>query len=210
MTNTKFFLSLIAAVSLSLPAVAQTSSTEAEAPKAEETTEDAGTTNELETAFPVAQEEGEIKVGQQYTRETFDDWEVRCIKAAEGTADTCGLYQLLKDGEGNGVAEFNLVALPKGGQAAGGVTFVTPLGTLLTAQTTMRVDSGKAKKYPFSWCERSGCVARFGLTNAELTSLKRGNVAKLTISSIAAPEKPIELDLSLKGVTAALNAVTPE
>lgn len=176
--------------------------TEAEAPAADATVPAA------DPNFPVASADdgGEVKDGQQYIKETFDDWQVRCIKGSEDTS--CGLYQLLTDEQGNSVAEFNLVALPAGGQAAGGVTFVSPLGTLLTAQVSMRVDSGQAKRYPYSWCEQSGCVSRFGLTDGEVTALKRGNKATIVIASVAAADKPITLNLSLKGVTAAWDSIS--
>lgn len=175
----------------------QSQSTEQNSEQSEETT----TADEV---FPTAQsDEGNAdgpKDGQQYILETSTDWQIRCIKGAE--AKTCTLYQLLKDENDNAVAEFNMQALPAGGQAVGGVTFISPLGTLLTAQATMRIDSGKARRYPFTWCEQSGCVARFGLTQAEVDAMKRGAAAVMTLVSVSAPETPISLNLSLSGFTA--------
>ena len=161
------------------------------------------------TEFPTAEEQAEatatVADGQEYVREVQGDWQVRCIKGQEDK--TCTLYQLLKDEAGNSVAEFNMVALPKGGKATAGITFISPLGTLLSSQVKMRIDQGKARSYAFNWCEKAGCVARFGLVDADVNALKRGSAATVTIQSIAS-DKPIPLKLSLTGVTAAWNSIS--
>lgn len=164
-------------------------------------------TKELDETFPVAADaKPEIKDGQEYRKAEFDDWAVNCIKGSE--PENCSLYQLLKDETGNPVAEFSMLALPKGGAAVAGVTFISPLGTLLTQKVAIRIDSGKTARYDFSWCEKGGCISRFGLTNADLAALKRGNAAKVTIASVASPDKPVALKLSLTGITAAWDSIS--
>ncbi|GLQ34436.1 invasion-associated locus B family protein [Amylibacter marinus] len=153
---------------------------------------------EGEDSFPVAPE------GGVYIREQHGEWEVRCVKEA---VEHCNLTQLLRGSEGNSVAEFNMEILPNGEQAAAGVTLVSPLGTLLTAQATMRIDGGKAKRYPFAWCENAGCVARFGLTKADVDAMKKGAKGSIVIVSVVDPQKPLDLALSLDGFTAAYNSV---
>ncbi|GHA42402.1 hypothetical protein GCM10008927_03580 [Amylibacter ulvae] len=194
---------------------AETPATEAPATPAESSPE-AGAEAEAAPAqdetFPVASDEaptdGEPQVGQEFVRETHGDWQVRCIKGDE--TDACSLYQLLNDSDGNSVAEFNVVALPKGSQAVAGVTFITPLGTLLPSGAKMRIDSGKVRSYEFSWCEKSGCISRFGLPNSEMNALKKGANAVMTITSVGAPDKPIPLAVSLSGITAAWDAIAPK
>ena len=88
---------------------------------------------------------GEPQVGQTYVADNFGDWEMRCIKSAEGK-DPCQLYQLLSDAEGNSVAEFSIFNLPAGQEAAAGATVVTPLETLLTAELRLKVDEGQARR----------------------------------------------------------------
>ncbi|MEM6618808.1 MAG: invasion associated locus B family protein [Pseudomonadota bacterium] len=159
--------------------------------------------------FPVAedQETDGPQEGQGYLKAEHGNWEVRCIRAPEGQAETCRLYYLLVDNEGASVAEFNLSALPNGGRAAAGVDVATPLGSLLTKDVTMQIDSGKANRYRYTWCDQLACYARFGLTQAESDGMKRGANAKVTVWSVAAPEEAIELQLSLTGFTAAWNDV---
>jgi invasion protein IalB len=157
----------------------------------------------LSTGTPV--QEGP-QVGDTYTAETFQAWEVRCIKA-NGGKDPCQLYQLLRDDEGNSVAEFSLFNLPEGGEAAAGATIITPLETLLTAQLRIGVDGGKGKLYPYSFCNAIGCFSRVGFTAADIDQFRKGNAAQVTIVPAAAPDETVDLTVSLSGFTAGWNAV---
>jgi invasion protein IalB len=150
--------------------------------------------------------EGEGGAGQQYVAETHGDWQLNCIKTEDGN-DPCQLYQLLKDADGNSVAEVNMIALPPGQEAVAGATLVTPLETLLSENIRIGVDGGKNKVYPFTFCAAIGCVARVGFTAEEIEQFKSGSKATLTIVPLAAPDKTVVLDLSLKGFTAGFEAV---
>ena len=140
-----------------------------------------------------------------YVRETHGAWEVRCVKLADN--ETCTLYQLLKDKNDISVAEINVEVLPLGNQASAGITLITPLGTSLAAQLGWHIDDEKIRQYPYGWCEQSGCVARFGLTQEDVTSMKKGANGKVYVVSIATPNEPFVLNLSLTGFTAAWNSV---
>ena len=142
------------------------------------------------------------QVGEPYEREVFGDWALRCIKAEEGARDPCNLYQLLVNEDGIAVAEFNLFPLPEGQRAAAGATVVVPLETLLTEQLTIAVDGANARRYPFTFCNRAGCVARIGFTQAEVDQFKRGSTATVRLVPAAAPEAEVVLDVSLTGFTA--------
>ena len=139
----------------------------------------------------------------EIVRETHGDWEVRCLP----NGSECFLYQLALDEDENPVAEFSLVALPAGEEAVAGVTVVTPLGTLLPAGIGLGVDGAEIGDYGFTFCSQVGCFARFGLSGEVVDRLKRGLTARLELVSIAAPEQPVTLDLSLTGFTAAYNSL---
>ena len=173
----------------------------------EEATTEAPAKNE---EFPVAEELAEPQVGDGYLREKQEAWEVRCIKAEEGETEECRLFNLIADKDGNAVAQLDMQALPKGGKAVAGVDIATPLGSLLTAQVIVKIDAGKAKRYPYTWCDQLGCYARFGMTSAEIAAMKKGAKAVVIISSVAAPDEPLNLELSLKGFTAAWAAIEPK
>lgn len=159
-----------------------------------------------EDAMGLSMGQQDAGVGQTYTREEHGDWEVRCIRT-DGGNDPCQLYQLLQDGDGNNVAEISIFPLPEGGQAVAGATIITPLETLLTAQISLRVDSGAVKRYPFSWCSTVGCFSRIGFTADEVSSFRRGAAATLTIRPVAAPDQTVDLKISLSGFTAGYDAV---
>ena len=141
-------------------------------------------------------------VGQQYISQEFGDWEMRCVKVPEGELEPCNLYQLLENDEGVAVAEFNLFRLPPGARAAAGATIVVPHETLLPQQLTLAVDGANARRYPFTFCNAGGCVARLGFTEAEVQQFRRGNVATVRLVPAADPNFEVVLDVSLTGFTA--------
>lgn len=145
--------------------------------------------------------DGEPEVGEPYIRDEFGDWALRCLRAAEGP-DPCQLYQLLMDEDDNAVAEISMFPLPDGGQAAAGATIVVPLETLLTEQLTISVDGQAPRRYPFTFCNRAGCVSRVGFTADEVNQFKQGARANLRIVPAAAPDQEVVLDISLIGFTA--------
>jgi invasion protein IalB len=148
----------------------------------------------------------EVAIGQPYVPTFFGDWAFRCLNAGPEQNDPCQLYQLLRDGDDNAVAEISLFPLAPGGQAAAGATIVVPLETLLTQQLTMSVDDGPSRRYPFTFCNAGGCVARVGFTQEEVNQFKRGNNATIRLVPAAAPEEEVILTVSLTGFTAALDA----
>ncbi|KNG93151.1 invasion associated locus B family protein [Pseudaestuariivita atlantica] len=194
------WLALVAGIALAGPALAQTTEGEGDAPAATNEV-DGGLSTPLSTGEEVT--EGP-RIGSTYVVEEIGDWTLQCLKAPEGQEDPCQLYQLLRDASGNAVAEVSIFRIPPGGQVEAGATFVVPLETLLTSQLTVSVDGGKAKRYPYSFCNQIGCYARVGLLGADVTSFKRGAKATVTLVPFAAPDQKVELDMSLSGFTAGL------
>ncbi|WP_322892400.1 MULTISPECIES: invasion associated locus B family protein [unclassified Yoonia] len=147
--------------------------------------------------------------GQIYVSDNFGDWELRCIRAPEGEEDRCNMYQLLENADDAPVAEFNLFRLPEGGQAVAGANVVVPLETLLTQQLTLAVDSGEARRYPFSFCNAAGCVARIGFTQTEVDAFRNGVSATLRVVPAASPDEEFLLTMSLSGFTAGFDTLDP-
>ncbi len=204
---------LLLALLLASPAIAQDTTTDETA--TEETAPAADPANGLSLGTPISDAQPaaieDLAPGQPYIRGQSGDWSYRCLKAPEGQTDPCQLYQLLKDGEGNDVAEFSIFPLQDSGRAAAGATIVAPLETLLTQQLTISVDGGNARRYPFTFCNTAGCVARVGFTQDEVNQFKRGNAATLRMVPAAAPDQEVELRVSLTGFTAGFDGLeTPE
>jgi invasion protein IalB len=188
-------------------AIAQTTETPAvETPPAADAAGPSDLSMGVDPNAPTLPTQAEAAVGSTYLAASFDKWEQRCVKTADG-ADPCQLYQLLLDKDGNSVAEISLFDLPAGGQAVAGASFMAPLETLLTANLKITVDTGKTRIYPFAYCTKVGCVARIGFTAEELAAFKKGVSGVLTIVPAAAPDKSVDLELTLKGFTAGFEAV---
>ncbi|MGB3176894.1 MAG: invasion associated locus B family protein [Albidovulum sp.] len=146
-------------------------------------------------------------IGEPYVSESHGDWQLRCIRTADGS-DPCQLYQLLKDkGTGDPISEISLVALPDGGDAAAGATIITPLETLLTQQMNISVDGGPTKRFPFTFCAEIGCVARVGFTKEDLAGFRKGKIAVISVVPVADPTRTVDVDISLAGFTAGFEAV---
>ncbi len=175
-----------------------------EAPATEETAETP--TDDAVEATGLSMGAPDTGVSQPYVKETYGDWELRCVQA-QGNREICQLYQLLRDDEGTSVAEFNLFPLPESQQAVAGANIVTPLETLLTANLRLAVDGGQAKVYPYSFCSQVGCFSRIGLTAGEVDAFRKGAAATVTIVPAAAPNETVQLSLSLSGFTAGFNAL---
>ena len=221
MTRTTSLLAALLALTLATAAPAQETTTpvtpapEAAAAPAPETPAAPATDAPAATDTPAAPAPDDLAlgkpvtddgVGSTYVEAKFGDWDQRCVRTADG-ANPCQLYQLLLDATKNPVAEFSVFGLPAGGQAVAGATAIVPLETLLTADVTLQVDGGAAKKYPFSWCSEIGCLSRIGFTAEELAALKKGSAASLTIVPVQAPEQKVVVTISLKGFTAGYDAV---
>lgn len=162
----------------------------------------------IETDLNMGEDAATPQIGQTYVRETEQDWEIQCVRVEEGNEEPCQMYQLMKDGDGNPVAEVSIFRLPTGGQAVAGATVVVPLETSLQAQLRISVDGNQGKRYPYSFCNPVGCFARIGLTESDVNSFKRGALATVTIVPFLAPDQKVELNMSLKGFTAGFDKST--
>ncbi len=169
---------------------------------AQEATENTDQDNGLSLGEEVQQAPREPQVGEPYLSEINGDWALRCLKAEEGQADPCQLYQLINDENGNSVAEISIFPIPNGGRAAAGATIVVPLETLLTEQLTLTIDGANSRRYPFTFCNSAGCVARVGFTQEEVNLFKRGNASNMRLVPAASPDSEVNLTISLTGFTA--------
>ena len=211
MTKPLFLLTTVASLAFAGFAFAQQTApaegaapAEAPTPSPDLSVLDTGeTVNEDGTAPQAAQ-----PTEDTYIRNTHGDWAVQCLRAPEGQPEPCQMYQLLKDGDGNNVAEISIVRLVNGGQVAAGGTFVVPLETLLTEKLGLRVDSGQAKRYDFSFCTTVGCYARVGFTAEDVAAFRRGNVGNVVIVPALAPDQRVQVTMSLSGFTAAYDEIS--
>ena len=203
---------LAALIALAGPLAAQENEA-ADAP-AEEAPETTDPLSDLNMGTPVHENGNpEPQPGDVYEREVSGDWTIRCVLQAEGP-EPCQMYQLLRDAEGNPVAEIGMFPIEGQPPAVAGANIVAPLETFLPSQLTLTVDGGTPRRYPFTFCSArpfspflsSGCVARVGFDEEAVNLFRRGASATLTMSPALAPEETVEVTISLIGFTAAFEA----
>ncbi len=210
---TKFLtaLPLCAALALFAPTYAISQTTTAEGVVTVTTDEDAAAPK-TEDLLSLGEElNASTPVGKPYTREVIGEWEMRCLKGEEGSTEEepCQMYQLMNDEQGVPVAEVSLFRLPSGGgKAIAGATIIVPLETSIPRQMTLAIDGGKARRYPYAFCNPIGCYVRLGLTADDIAAFKRGNEAVMTIVPALAPDQKLALKLSLSGFTASFDKVS--
>ena len=147
--------------------------------------------------------------GEIYLAGTKGDWNVRCVTGNPGEADRCEIQQLLFLNENTPIADISIFKLPEGEIAVAAANIMVPLETLLTKKFRFAFSEEIVKEYPYSFCNKNGCLVRLGLLEEDVEALKKGASSGLSISHISDPDASINLDLSLKGFTAAFEIIEP-
>ena len=147
--------------------------------------------------------------GEIYLAGSKGDWNVRCITGKPGETDRCEIQQLLFLNENTPVVDISIFKLPVGEVALAAANIMVPLETLLTKKFRFAFSEELIKEYPYSFCNKNGCLVRLGLLEEDLEALKTGLSSELSITHISDPEASINLDISLKGFTAAFEIIKP-
>ena len=72
-----------------------------------------------------------------------------------------------------------------------------PLETLLSVPLIIRYSETNAKQYPYTFCNKVGCVARIGFSQDDIDLMKAGDRAMMSITHIQQPDQAITLPMSL-------------
>tara|TARA_B100000700_G_C14745963_1_gene715236 strand:+ start:272 stop:838 length:567 start_codon:yes stop_codon:yes gene_type:complete len=147
------------------------------------------------------------EIGQPYIAEQFDSWALRCLRTND-PSDPCEMYQLMLNEQNQPMSEISIFRLPKDSVVAAGANVIVPLETLLTEPLTIKYNKDKIKQYPFTFCNKVGCIARIGFSNEEVELMKMGKSVQVTVFHISDTVNPITFSMSLKGFTAAYNNTT--
>ncbi|WP_050602491.1 invasion associated locus B family protein [Ruegeria sp. 6PALISEP08] len=161
-------------------------------------------TTEPETGLDLGQEGP--RVGEQFVREEFGDWDVSCIKAQAGE-DPCAVVQVLNGPAGDPIAEVSIGKLPEGGAAVAWANVIVPLETLLQAQLALSIDGAPRKLYNYHHCLPVGCVAQLGLSQGDIDAMKAGSKATFSLVPARVPDQVLEMDMSLSGFTSGYDAL---
>ncbi|ARE38401.1 Invasion associated family protein [Rhodovulum sp. P5] len=146
---------------------------------------------------------------EAYIKDTFQKWQVFCVKFPEGRED-CNMRQVIVDDNGGPVSSAELIPLPADAPSAALVEIGTPLNTLLSEDLRLAIDTADPKRYRFNFCTTRGCFARFPLEASEIRAMKAGREAKISIVILTGENKvsQVTIPLSLSGFTAAYDLVS--
>lgn len=129
--------------------------------------------------------------------QSYGDWKGTC----EGSE--CGVVQTVNNDKGQPVGQILIRKIKEANNAP--TLFVTvPLGVNLRAGMAFAVDGNELGVVPYDFCTEGGCNAAVPLEGDALAKIKAGNA--LQVAAFVG-DKQQTMGFSLKGVTAAINAL---
>ncbi len=154
---------------------------------------------------PVAAQEAASS--NEIVKATHGDWEIVCSTAQP---DICVMRQFGKNAEGKILIDIRIrtlegVTSPDGKTFPAAIQITTPLGTILRAGVTVKIDAGEPRTGAFEVCLPSGCVLRDPMSEEFLANLKAGNVANMSFKLLRLGG--LNVSISLKGFTKAFKAL---
>jgi len=143
--------------------------------------------------------------GNDVTTESFQDWEVRCQRNAEGPSP-CAMSQLITQPDSDQPLMQVILDYPP--QIDDPVmSFFVPLGVRLAPGLQFSVDNGEPVQFPYQVCQEQGCRADVPIESSMLQQLRSGNTA--TLSMISPRGERMDIDISLIGFTDASTRIAP-
>ena len=134
---------------------------------------------------------------------THGAWEIVCATAQ---ADLCVMRQFGKNAAGKIVIDVRIrklegIKTQDGKTLPAAIQITTPLGTILRAGVTVKVDAGEPRTGAFEVCVPGGCILRDPMSEEFLASLKAGKAANMTFNLLQLGT--VNVSISLKGFTKA-------
>lgn len=141
------------------------------------------------------------------TAQDFDDWRMVCETVEK--QQRCRAFQRLSIKQG-GNSQVMLIAsigyIEDGKSRVPTLRLTTPLGVILPAGLTVNVDKGEKENLPYHVCLPDGCMTEIGLSDKGIADMKKGR-AMHVVYRAAGIKQPVAVQVSLKGFTAAHNAL---
>ena len=140
------------------------------------------------------------------TEKKYQDWIYRCEPAQGDVPERCFIVQTIKDTE----SHRDLAQMARGyvpDQSDPVAIISLPLGIYLPPGIGLKVDEGEPVRVPVEVCDGGGCRTGITLKDPLRSSMKKGVTALILVQD--GSRQPAGLPISLKGFTAALNALQP-
>jgi invasion protein IalB len=152
------------------------------------------------TGISAEEPKGEA-AGEAATGQVFNDWGRRCEILTSTGEELCLIFQRLRLKENNQTVLYVTFGYPPLGSGPV-MVLTTPLGVSLIAGVQLRVDNeGEPLKVPYNLCVADGCRASLAVDEVLLAAMKQGD--KLKVAFADAQNKPLGLEVSLNGFSAA-------
>lgn len=133
----------------------------------------------------------------------FEDWAVQCQQPESADSEICVMFQRQVLDNGRTILMMTVRNDPNRPEPM--VMLQVPLGVLLQPGLSISVDDGEPVELDYALCNENGCITTFPLVDRIQDALKKGLAADVVI--ITADQQEVVVSVSLKGFTAALEAL---
>jgi invasion protein IalB len=152
----------------------------------------------LALGFLMALGTGEARA--QEAPQVFEHWSIACQMNQAGQRE-CLMYQdIIADGTDQSIMRVTVVKTPRSAMIV-----TTPLGVMLPQGLIVAIDQQEVSRMQYQICIEPGCRAQMDLTPEHVQRLKAGVGA--TVTMVGPTGQPLAVPVSLKGFTAAYNAL---
>jgi invasion protein IalB len=158
------------------------------------------------SGMPAGSPSGSQRQAQNVTKETYQDWIVRCGTVGEQQQERCQMSQEVSPQDSDQAIMRVAVLYPQNADGPAAI-FQLPLGIILPKGIAIQVDDGEAKRFPVQICVKQGCRADLPLEPSLLEQMKAGRNADVIIRSPRVKNGTARLPISLLGFTAAFERV---
>lgn len=142
-----------------------------------------------------------LQNGASTVQEIYQDWRLTCNMRDK--APTCAISQDQTQQNGQRLLAVEIQMRADGSAIA---TLLLPFGIVLGSGITPNVDDQPPlKPVGFRTCLPTGCIAQLPIDSATLVKLRAGS--RLNLKVIGDPDKALSFQVSLHGLSAALDRV---
>jgi invasion protein IalB len=133
---------------------------------------------------------------QGVVRAKHGDWETRCETPPGASYEQCAVVLSVVDQDRPNLT-LVVIVLNTADRKARLMRVVAPLGVLIPAGVSLRIDSEDVGRLSFLRCLANGCIAQLALDEKLLDRLKSGKTA--TLGVFQTPEQGVGVPASLAG-----------
>jgi invasion protein IalB len=138
----------------------------------------------------------EARAQQGVVRSRHGDWETRCETPAGASYEQCAIVLSVFDQERPNLT-LVIIVLNSADRKARLMRVVAPLGVLLPAGVSLKIDNEEVTRLNFLQCLANGCIAQLALDDKLLDKLKTGKTA--TLGLFQTPEQGVGVPAPLAG-----------